>query len=204
MHSAGEDPIIGFYDRESSRLASLYEGHDPSDLYRTALGLIPMSPSCVLDAAAGTGRDAAWLRGMGHAVTAVEPSKGMRSVASGLHPDAGIDWIDDRLPALSKVSRPVGGFAFILAAAVWMHLCREDRKAAWRTLAVLAAPSATALVTMRHGPGDAERPMLPIDVDEEMEAALSAGFSRAWMLPSEGGDRLGRETVRWDSVALVR
>lgn len=204
MDSGGETQIVEFYDREAQRLAVAYEGLDPSDLYRSALGLIPSFPSRVLDAAAGTGRDAAWLSGMGHAVTAVEPSAGMRSVAASLHSGAGISWIDDRLPSLSKVSRPAGGFAFILAAAVWMHLGTTERKDAWLTLARLAAPAATALVTMRHGPGDAERPMLPIDVEEEMEAALDAGFSKAWLLPSEGADRLGREAVRWDAVALVR
>lgn len=197
------DRISAFYDREAGRLSAAYEGLDPANLYATAAGLLPPVPSAVLDVAAGSGRDAAWLACMGHRVTAVEPSLGMRRAAREFHGDNGVAWIDDRLPDLPKVARPDGGFAFILAAAVWMHLDPAVRPAAWRRLAELSAVDGTALVTLRHGPGDADRPMMPICEETEIEAATAAGFSKAWLLPS-GEDLLGRASVRWSQLALVR
>lgn len=197
------DKISAFYDREAAKLCASYESLDPATLYPEALGLLPSSPAAVLDVAAGSGRDAAWLAGMGHKVTAVEPSAGMRREAMSAHAGSGVKWVDDSLPSLSRVTRPRGGFAFILAAAVWMHLDPGQRTTAWSRLAELCAVGGTAIVTLRHGPSDEERPMKPIREDFEISAARSSGFHKAWLLPS-GEDLLGRAAVRWSQLAVVR
>lgn len=197
--------IESYYDRSAEELAQKYETIDPADIYQAALGYFPASPSTVLDVAAGSGRDAAWLRRMGHRVTAVEPSEGMRTVATRLHPDNGIEWIDSRLPALPGVERPAGGFALILAGAVWMHLEDGERQAAWERLAELAAPGAAAVVTLRHGPCEPERPMHPIDDEMEAARAMKAGFSSARVFPDgHEGDLLGRSEVTWKTLVATR
>lgn len=197
------EKIASFYDREAAALCQTYEGLDPAVLYAGAACLLPKKPAAVLDAAAGSGRDAAWLAGMGHRVVAVEPSAGMRAMAAALHAGLGVEWLDDSLPDLSRTMRPEGGFSFVLAAAVWMHLDPSVRPRAWLRLAELTAPGGTALVTLRHGPGDDERPMKPVSSETEAALAREAGFSKAWILPS-GGDLLGRTAVTWSQLALVR
>jgi len=200
-----QDLIVSYYDREAATLAPRYEALDPEAVYAAAIGLLPSVPSRVLDVASGSGRDAAWLRGMGHSVTAVEPSAAMREQARRLHPGDGIDWIDSRLPHLEGVERPQGGFGFILAAAVWMHLEDDERQAAWNALARLAAPGAHAVLLLRHGPWEAERPMFPIEPTAELARAMEAGFSCARILPeARSDDLLGRGAVTWQTLAARR
>jgi len=197
------DKISTFYDREATKLCASYETLNPAALYPEALGLLPSSPASVLDVAAGSGRDAAWLADMGHKVTAVEPSAAMRREAMSAHGENGVEWIDDSLPFLSRVPRPRGGYSFILVAAVWMHLDPGQRTIAWSRLAELCAVGGSVLVTLRHGPSDEERPMKPICEDLEIKAARASGFYKAWLLPS-GEDLLGRSAVRWSQLAAVR
>ena len=92
--------------------------HDP------ILGLLPESviDGLALDVGGGSGRDAAWLARRGYQVVAVEPAAGMRAEAMRRHPDAAIRWLDDRLPALSKVHGLGLAFDLVLVAAVWQHV----------------------------------------------------------------------------------
>lgn len=64
------------------------------------LDMFPPPPARILDVAAGTGRDAAWLSQRGYEVTAVEPVAALREVGMNLHATDRIDWCDGTLPDL--------------------------------------------------------------------------------------------------------
>ena len=68
--------VVGWYDANAGRLASAYESLPPGAGCVWFAGLLPSAPGLVIDVGAGTGRNAAWLAGLGHDVVAVEPSVG--------------------------------------------------------------------------------------------------------------------------------
>lgn len=195
--------IISFYDKSAKDLAKQYDGLKTVDIYGSAIAEFPTKASFVLDVAAGSGRDAAWLAGKGHFVTAVEPATGMFNKAKQKTQSLGVRWVQDRLPTLSKVARPSDGFDFILAAAVWMHLTPEERVQAYRTLARLTADGGKVLITLRHGTSDDRRPMLPIDSKSEIELAYDAGFRQADIIDGVAKDQLNRDEVSWEILRLV-
>ncbi len=103
MGSNREDHIAA-YNAQAERLAAEYEALDPTDYQNTFASLLPRGSNLLaLDVGAGSGRDAAWLAGLGFEVVAAEPASGMRSVGQRLHDNGAIRWIDDRLPATSSL-----------------------------------------------------------------------------------------------------
>src|SRR5690606_1506279 len=102
--------IINYYDENAKTLTTQYESVSSKEVFGSTASLMPSIPSFMLDVGSGSGRDAAWLAKLGHIVTAVEPSRGMRELAMRNHGHKPIKWVDDRLPYLSRVDRPVGGF----------------------------------------------------------------------------------------------
>ena len=98
------DPAA-WYDARAAMLAESYEAIAPERLHGWLDGLLPAVRSLVLDVGAGSGRDAAWLAGLGHDVVAVEPSPALRAEAVRRHPDVGVRWVADQLPALHTTSR---------------------------------------------------------------------------------------------------
>jgi len=80
------DPIL-IYDRQADALAERYEAVSSEILLAEVLSAMPQAAAgrLALDIGAGTGRDAAWLSGLGYQVVAVEPAAGMRRVAATRH-----------------------------------------------------------------------------------------------------------------------
>lgn len=193
---------IDFYSTNSMSFFEQYESINTSDVFGSALTLFPVKPSIILDIGSGSGRDAAWMAKQGHIVTAVEPAANMRKQAAILHHQQPIQWIDDRLPELSSVNRPQSGFDFILISAVWMHLTPDDRLIAFHRLANLISDEGTILISLRHGPSDPSRPMLPINTTEEIENAKKTGFKTAETVPTSERDKLGRQNVYWEMFKL--
>ena len=90
-----------FYDAHAHSLCRDYESLEPEQLTSTLHGgALPHTASRVLDIGSGSGRDAAWLAGMGHGVVAIEPSAEMLEQAKALHREAHIQWLHDSLPDL--------------------------------------------------------------------------------------------------------
>ena len=193
------DPV-SWYDRHAGEVAPTYEALPPSDLHRWLDGLVPAAPALVLDVGAGTGRDAAWLAGLGHDVVAVEPSAAMRAEAARLHPGLGICWINDRMPDLSATTKSQLRFDLILVSAVWMHLAPDARPRALRKLANLLKPGGLLAMTLRHGPAEPERGMHAVTGSEVEALARSHGL--AVVRTGEAGDGLGRAGISWTQVAL--
>src|SRR3569623_658578 len=94
------ETVLHGYEESGGALIPRYEALDPAALYAPLAEALPEAPCRGLDIGAGTGRDAAWLAAQGHAVLAVEPVRTLREAAQRLHPEAGIRWLDDRLPDL--------------------------------------------------------------------------------------------------------
>lgn len=193
------DETIAAYDRGAAAFTAGYESLSPGALWGPLKDLLPTGAGrLALDVGAGSGRDAAWLVGLGYEVVAAEPADGMRAEGRRLHP--GLRWVDDRLPALTAVHRLGLSYDLVLLSAVWMHLSLVERPRAFRKLVTLLKPGGVLVVTLRNGPGDLERAMHPTSLGEIEGLAREHGLAvlRAFDEP----DRLGRSGVVWTSVVL--
>ena len=157
----GVRDVIASYDLGARELAPEYERPPFEDVHAPVLDLLPESAACVLDVGAGAGRDAAWFASRGHDVVAVEPSAQMRAAGKARHRSPRIRWIDDRLPALDKVSGSKASFNLIWLSAVWMHVPPSARARAFRKLVSVLSPGGSMMVSLRQGPPPCDRPMKP-------------------------------------------
>jgi 2-polyprenyl-3-methyl-5-hydroxy-6-metoxy-1,4-benzoquinol methylase len=179
-------------------MADLYESTSFDQVHVDVLDFLPERGTAVLDVGAGSGRDAAALAARGYAVTAVEPSAGLRREAMTRHSTSNVQWIDDALPKLSRL--PERQFAFILVSAVWMHLAPRDRTPAVRRLAELLSPAGHLAISIRVGPADPARLIRRVDAQ-----ALEADARELRLTPvrsRESGDVLGRAAVRWRTLVF--
>jgi len=193
------DPIA-WYERHAAQVVSSYEALPPGRLHGWLDGLLPAAPALMLDVGAGTGRDAAWLAGLGHDIVAVEPAAALRAEAARLHPGPRIRWLDDRLPGLAATLRLSLIFDLILLSAVWMYLDPADRPRAMRKLVTLLKPGGLLVMTLRHGPAEPERGMHPVSLAELEELARGHGLVVA--RTGEASDAQSRTGVTWTRVAL--
>ncbi len=192
------DPIEA-YDRQASELAGLYESLSFEDCHRDALDVVPERPGLVLDVGAGSGRDAAWFARSGWDVVAVEPAEGMRREGQQRHPRA-IRWLSDRLPGLEAVHRLGLLFDLVWLSAVWMHVPPRDRQRAFRKLVTLLKPGGRLVLTLRHGPAPADRPMHETSAAQIERLGLDFGLTT--LRVREQPDQLGRSDVSWTAVCL--
>ena len=193
------DPAA-WYDARAATLADRYEAVAPERLHGWLDGLFPAARSLVLDVGAGSGRDAAWLAGLGHDVVAAEPSPALRAEAVRRHPDAGVRWVADQLPALPATLRLGLAFDVILLSAVWQHVAPAERPRALRKLLGLLRPGGLLTLTLRQGPAEAGRGMYPVSLVELEGLARAHG---AMVVRTHAmDDALGRPGVSWTGVAL--
>lgn len=196
------DGSIAVYDAQAVELASRYDNPDLVHAHDPILRLLPESVinGLALDVGAGSGRDAAWLARRGYQVVAVEPAARMRAEAIRRHPDAAIRWLDDRLPALSKVHGLGLAFDLVLVAAVWQHVAPADRPRAFRKLTSLLKPGALLILSLRDGVAPPDRPMFTVSLGEIEALARLQGVEVLRAVPSD--DRIGRADVNWTHVVL--
>lgn len=188
------------YGENADELAAQYESITFAEVHRDTLPLIPSRPVRVLDIGAGSGRDAAALTAMGHRVLAVEPTLELRRAGQQLHPEAGIEWLDDGLPELARVLARSERFDLILLTAVWMHLDEAERQVAMESLSRLVAQAGQIIMSLRHGPVPAGRRMFDVSFAETQELAHRHGLCATFRCERE--DMLGRPDVRWTFLAL--
>lgn len=190
---------IRWYQKHAQAAARRYESVAAEDLHSWLRKFLPEESGWILDLGAGSGRDAAWLAGLGHRVVAVEPSSEMRKEAKRLHPGTGIQWRSDSLPALRKLSRQ-DPFDLILISGVWQHVAKSDRKRAFRKTINLLKPGGVLAISLRHGPDSLGRRSHPVSVEEIEALARDHGAFVAYR--GESGDALGRREVRWTNLAV--
>lgn len=192
--------VVGWYDANAERLAAAYESFGLGEVCAWFVHLLPGEPGLVVDIGAGTGRDAAWLAGLGHEVIAVEPSTGFTAVGGRLHGDAKVTWLDDRLPSLERLVRLGVAADVVLVSAVWQHVAPGDRRRAFRKLVSVLRSGGILAITLRSGPSESGRAMHPTSLAEIELLARGAGMVVVEV--SGATDRLGREDVTWVRVAL--
>jgi SAM-dependent methyltransferase len=188
------------YGETADALAKHYESVSFADVHREILHLMPATPSRVLDVGAGTGRDAAALAALGHAVVAVEPTPELRAHGQRLHCAAAIIWIDDALPDLDKVHARGERFDLVMLTAVWMHLDSGQRERAMARIAGLLQPGGLLALQLRHGPVPAGRRMFEVSVAETRALADHHGLKT--IQDSERPALLAGSAVRWSVLAL--
>lgn len=159
------------YEEEAPELLEHYERITFEDAHRHVLEFFPQSPAAIVDIGSGTGRDAAYLATQGHRIVAVEPTHALRNAAMGLHPSPLIEWINDGLPNLDKITNREAEFDLTLMAAVWMHLDQEEREKAMPIVASLMKTGGALIMNLRHGPVPKGRRMFEISDKEMLELA---------------------------------
>jgi SAM-dependent methyltransferase len=188
------------YAAQAAGLVAQYESISFEQAHRYTRHLYPTSPSAVLDIGSGTGRDAVALSALGHRVLAVEPTAELRAIAQTLHGGARVEWLDDGLPHLARVTARQEKFDLVLLTAVWMHLDVDERQIAMRVLASLMAPGGLIAMSLRHGPVPEGRRMFEVGYDET--AALAAPHGLEPVFRFEGTGVLNPGTVTWTYLAL--
>lgn len=169
-------PSNAGYADEVDSLFERYESRDAASIHQPWIHLFPPAPARILDIGAGTGRDAAWLASLGHAVLAVEPTDPLRVRAAALHPDPNIEWLDDLLPDLPHVLARGESFDLILMHAVWMHLTEDERKQGMANLCKLLPPGGRIAMSQRHGPVPTGRRMFEVSGEETIALAERVGL----------------------------
>jgi SAM-dependent methyltransferase len=190
------------YTEEADALTRQYESVRFVDVHGPVLHLLPTVTSSVLDIGAGTGRDAAALAGMGHRVVAVEPTAALRDRAAVLHPSPRIEWIDDYLPHLPRLTGRGDRFDVVMLTAVWIHLDPHQRREAMATVAGLLNLGGVLLLTLRHGPAPpGRRRLFETSADETIALAGVHGLHLAVKVEHRP-DFYGRREVTWTSLAF--
>ena len=191
------------YADEAEALIKQYESISFAEVHKPVLHLIPGAPADILDIGSGTGRDAAGFVAMGHRVVAVEPTAALRTRAMALHPSPHIDWLDDSLPDLERVTARGILFDVVMLTAVWMHLDQRQRQLAMPAVASLVRPGGVMIMSLRYGPVPKGRRMFAVPVDET--TLLAAGQGLRLVLKYDALDgALGRPGVSWSRLAFTK
>ena len=138
---------------------------------------------------------------LGHDVIAVEPSAAMRAEGQQRHPDAGVRWVTDQLPALPAIYQLGLAFDLILVSGVWQHVAPDDRERTMRKLLGLLRSGGVLLLTLRQGGAEAERALYPVSLAEVERLARGHG-ALVERVVDDMRDQMGRSEVSWTGVAL--
>lgn len=198
-------PVSGTegYAEEAEAFARKAEGVSFANLHGEILHLVPPAPCRVLDIGAGTGRDAAAFASMGHEVVAAEPTGELRRRAEALHPSLPIEWLDDSLPELARLTQRGETFDVVMMTAVWMHLDERQRRQAMPKVSALVRSGGIMSLTLRHGPVPPGRRMFDVSGDETVALATSAGLDPVLRLDGLSS-LLGTPEVTWTRLAFVK
>lgn len=191
------------YAEDAKALAVRYECLTLEQVYGDALPLFPKPPASVLNIGAGTGRDAAALAARGHkVVVAVEATSELREHGKKVHAAHKIKWLDDGLPDLDKVFDLERRYDLVLLTAVWMHLDKDQRRAAMPSVASLTAPGGRIVLLLRHGPVPEGRRTFAVTPAETVALAEWQGLSTLYNKPRP--DMQGGDGVSWTWLVFER
>ena len=190
------------YSSRAQHFFNQYQQLAFDDVHQSWLHHLPDQPGFALDVGAGSGRDAAALAERGWEVIAVEPATELRRLGEQASDHLAVQWLDDRMPELTRVRAQSYRFDLILVSAVWMHIPPNQRERAFWILAELLAPRGILVITLRHGPGDGERFFYEVSPTELKELARDQNLSTLTAHDQHDADQLGREDVWWDTIVF--
>ena len=206
--------INNFYNDNANMLARRYLStsfeevhgcwlHQLSDIINQQESIVR-----VLDVGAGNGRDAKYFAEQStnrqtFEVVAVEPALKLAAFGARYTSDLNVNWIDDHLPRLNRLTIYRNGFNLILLSAVWMHIPTEERLSALQTLAKLMTPNGRLVISLRFGPHEDTRILHPVSA-EEIEALAKKAHLRVIECSDRDTDKLGRTQVFWQTLVLQR
>lgn len=189
-----------YYDRDAAAFAARYDAVTFGAVHPLLTRYLPESGR-VLDVGAGSGRDARAMASRGLAVTAVEPSAGLRAIASAKSP--GICWIDDRLPGLASLRADQGQFDFILCSAVLMLISPEELVPSFASMARLLTPAGRLGLNLR-APVAGEPDNLFFAHPDEAVLAAARATGLVAIDRGDASDAIGRRPYRWRSFVFAR
>lgn len=173
------------------------------EVHAPVLHLMPKTGCDVLDIGSGSGREAAHLAGQGHRVVAVEPTDALRAHAIATYRAAGVHWIDDSLPDLAATRTLGRTFDLALLTGVWMHLDDGERRRAMPNVAALMRESASAIMSLRHGPVPPGRRMFDVSAEETIDLARDQGMECVLNIRTASVQQHNRRAgVTWTRLAF--
>ncbi|HTD03463.1 class I SAM-dependent methyltransferase [Undibacterium sp.] len=191
------------YAEQADDLIGRWQKLSFKDRHGVVADLLPTKPSRLLDIGSGIGTDAAAFAAMGHQVVAVEPTEELRIPGISLYGSAGIEWLDDSLPELSKVVERYELFDLIMITAVWMHLNEPERDRAMPRIASLLGKSGMLIMSLRHGPTPYGRRMFDVSAEETIQLASRHGLSPVLNLRTKSLQEENiRNNVSWTRLAF--
>jgi 2-polyprenyl-3-methyl-5-hydroxy-6-metoxy-1,4-benzoquinol methylase len=193
------------YSEDAEWLIPRYENVSFIDKYRAVFHFLPTKRSTILDIGAGTGVDSAWLATNGHNVTAVEPVAAFREAGIKLHASPKIEWLDDSLPALSKIASRKDAFDVVLVTAVWAHLAPHERVQAMSNITALLKSGAILVMSIRHGLAPTNRRIFKISADETINLAVLNGLRVLFKKRTQSAQPINRRAgVTWSWLVFKK
>jgi 2-polyprenyl-3-methyl-5-hydroxy-6-metoxy-1,4-benzoquinol methylase len=191
-----------YYDEMSESLLERYEQVTFPEIHEDLVKLALERSGWALDVGCGSGRDAAWLAEKNWRVVAIDPSFPLLRGAQRLHRSPRITWLQDGLPALSKVKQLSTKFDLILLSAVLMHVPAPKQPQAITAMVELLAPKGFLNITVRVGEAKEYRGFYAIDIDKLIHRLSTLSLS---LVSSKmDSDRLGRPDVNWRKLNFQR
>lgn len=206
-----------FYNDNATKLAEQYLSKTFEEVHQSWSQFLPSiieNPNArILDLGAGSGRDVKYLAELAAnshptenniQIFAVEPAQELAVIGQKTTEDLNVKWLDDSLPALSKVTKQEVSFDLILLSAVWMHVPPSARSRSIRKLANLLKPGGKLVISLRHGQTEddyKQRKMFDVCADELKQLATDVGLFTKLETVKEN-DKLGRNHVSWQTLVL--
>jgi SAM-dependent methyltransferase len=147
-----DDRTLAIYDREAVAFAQEWDAQ-PAATDMHALLRRFFKPGPTADIGCGSGRDTAWLNGIGFPAIGYDASVGLLAEARRLHP--GLRFQLAALPALAGIAD--NGLVNVLCETVIMHLDHAMIAPAVRRLVSILAPGGTLYVSWRVTEGGDRR-----------------------------------------------
>ena len=192
------------YADNADALFEHYQGHLFEAVHADVLDYFPSVPASILDIGCGSGRDAAHLAGLGHAVTAIEPTAALLNRAISFHKGVDVEWLADGLPTLGSLMPSGRTFDLIILSAVWMHLDEAQRAEGMQNLARLTHSDSKVIMSLRHGPVPSGRVMFAVGQQETIELAQANGFTTLFAKSSESIQEKNRKQGVWWTKLVFR
>lgn len=191
---------IEYANENVDLLAKRYESIDPQIVHSLLQPYLPALSGRALDIGAGSGRDAAWLAGLGMEVVAVEPANMLRERAQDIHGSENISWMDGALPDLPLGPSFDEAFDLVLISAVMMFVEKHKWREAVHKIKPLIKSGGILVASLLLGSAKPERGILEVtheDVDE-----FIGWFGWDVIERAVKPDLLGRAGVNWEYIVL--